>query len=446
MNSAEPKRGREKKTREGAYTGRTIQGRYELGDRIGAGGMGQVYEAVQQPLGRRVVVKMLHDRSLDDPRQRERFEREAITMSRLDHPNIVKVYDFGVDRGIDYIVMEYVEGVTLQGVVERAGALDLEQFTRYAVRILRAVSHAHEQGIIHRDLKPSNIMVALASGRTDVIKVLDFGLVKMADDEDLTQITRNGELVGSAPFLSPERILGKPVDARVDVYALGVIFYYMLSGTLPFTASSPMRLMQKHVKDRPPSLAERIPAGRRLPSALMKLVHQCLEKDPDARPSGVLEILSILRALSRDEEVEALEVLEEMDARPRRRKIEKAWVAGVVAAAVGAVAALVALSIWGPNPGVEQPTEEEVLESDRVTNGSTGHRDHKGSIAVEATPTGAQLYLEGERIGSAPLQIDLSEGEHALEVRAEGHKPKVVPVEIERDRRTRVHVVLEREK
>ena len=446
MNPAEPQTNRGKKTGQGAYSGRTIQGRYELGDRIGAGGMGQVYEAVQQPLGRRVVVKMLHDRSLDDPRQRERFEREAITMSRLDHPNIVKVYDFGVDAGIDYIVMEHVEGGTLQGVVERAGALDLEQFTRYAVRILRAISHAHEQGIIHRDLKPSNIMVALASGRTDVIKVLDFGLVKMTDEEDLTQITRNGELVGSAPFLSPERILGKPVDQRVDVYALGIIFYYMLCATLPFTASSPMRLMQKHVKERPPSLADRIPAGRRLPRSLIKLVHQCLEKDPDARPASVLEILSILRSLSRDEEAEALEVLEEMDARPRQRKIKKAWIAGVVAAAVGAACALIALTLWGPKPrGSETPGQVDP-EVEVGAKGSGGHRDHKGSIAVEATPSGAQLYLGGERIGSAPLQIDLSEGEHALEVRAEGHKPKVVPVEIVRDRRTRVHVVLEREK
>ncbi len=194
--------------------------------------------------------------------------------------------------------------------------------------------------------------------------------------------------------------------------------------------------MQKHVKEPAPRLSQRIPAGRRLPVPLLRLIHQCLEKDPDARPSSVLEILSILRALSRDEEEEASGVLESMGARPRS-KARRTWLVGLVAASVGAGAALTALSIFAPEPSPGRPSVPALEEP-------APEKEHKGSIVVETTPSGAVLYLEGEKAGTAPLQIDLLEGEHSLEVRAEGHKPKVVPVGIERDRRTRVHVVLER--
>ncbi|MEM1350386.1 MAG: serine/threonine-protein kinase, partial [Myxococcota bacterium] len=208
--------------------GASLAGRYEIERCIGRGGMGVVYLASQSTLNREVVVKVLA-RSLSQEREAIiRFQREAFGLSQLQHPNIVTIYDFGRERELAYIVMEYVQGETLSQFIKSHGAMPFEEFARIAAQILDALAEAHSRGIIHRDIKPSNIMLCARHGHSNFVKVLDFGLAKLVHDH--IEVTKKTNLVGSIAFLAPEQILGLEFDQRVDVYALGVLFYYMLTG------------------------------------------------------------------------------------------------------------------------------------------------------------------------------------------------------------------------
>jgi serine/threonine protein kinase len=262
--------------------GRTLAGRYEVKKCIGQGGMGVVYLASQQALERMVVIKVL-SRSLDDDDEASgRFEREALGMSRLDHPNIVSIYDFGHEDGHSYICMEYVDGGTLSRRIKRDGGMSVEAFAHIASQLLKGIGEAHSLGLIHRDIKPSNIMLTERHGQQDYVKILDFGLAKLV--HNARQVTKEQSLVGSTAFLSPEQIMGNDIDQRVDVYALGVLFYYMLTGVKPFTADDDITVLYQHVHHAPPALGEHLPDGRRVPEELADLLYRMLAKDPDDRP------------------------------------------------------------------------------------------------------------------------------------------------------------------
>jgi hypothetical protein len=189
--------------------------------------------------------------------------------------------------------MEYLEGELLSAYATRKGPLSLADFTPIAAQILKAIGYAHEQGLMHRDLKPSNIMLCIRRGRANFVKILDFGMAKLVDDErDIT----SEQIVGTATYLSPEQIRGEPIDARVDVYALGVMFYALLAGRLPFIADNNAALLYKHVHEPPPPLAELLPAGHDIPSGLVALVQRCLAKDVGDRPSDANAVVAALIA------------------------------------------------------------------------------------------------------------------------------------------------------
>jgi len=270
-----------------------IGGRYTIVRLIARGGVGLVYLARQSITNNAVVVKVLAANLVGDAETSARFDREAQRLRGIQHPNIVAMVDYGHAGGSAYLVMEYLEGELLSAYAARQGPLSLADFTPIAAQILKAIGYAHEHGLMHRDLKPSNIMLCNRKGRANYVKILDFGMAKLVDDErDIT----SEQIVGTANYLSPEQIKGEAIDARVDVYAIGVMFYLLLAGRLPFAAENNAALLYKHVHEPPPPLASRLPEGHDIPPGLIALVHRCLAKEPAERPADANAVVAGLVA------------------------------------------------------------------------------------------------------------------------------------------------------
>ncbi|MEZ4472807.1 MAG: serine/threonine-protein kinase [bacterium] len=270
-------------------TGRTLDGRYVLKARIGAGGMGAVYRAEQVSMERTVAVKVISPALITDERVTGRFLREARLCGRIAHARVVSVFDFGrTDDGIHYLVMEHLSGRTLaealaDGPLPPARAVDL------AIQIGEALQAAHGLGIIHRDLKPGNVMLLDTPDGSDAVKVLDFGLARSLEGDD-TPLTQSGTMFGTPTYMSPEVAKGQGCDTRGDLYALGTILYELLSGAPPFTGTNALALAMHHAFQAPPTLPTVVSP------ALTRLVTQLLEKDPDDRPADVAEVRERLLA------------------------------------------------------------------------------------------------------------------------------------------------------
>jgi len=263
--------------------GATIGGRYTIRRLLARGGVGLVYLAQQRDPDREVVVKVLAPNWIDNAEAVARFEREGQRLGAVQHANIVSLYECGHENGVAFLAMEYLVGELLGDYVARKGGrLSVEEFVPIAAQILKGLGYAHSRGLMHRDIKPSNIMLCVRKGRANVVKILDFGMAKLiAGEQDIT----SEQIVGTANFLSPEQIKGEAVDARVDVYALGVLFYGLLGGRMPFDADNNAAILYRHVNDPPRPLAEVLPPGHDVPAGLIELIMQCLAKDPDERPA-----------------------------------------------------------------------------------------------------------------------------------------------------------------
>jgi eukaryotic-like serine/threonine-protein kinase len=268
--------------------GTTFARRYLIERRLGRGGMGVVYQATQIDLNRQVVLKLLAPDWIGDPEALARFEREARGLSSLQHPNIVTIHDFGRVDGRAFIVMEYVSGETLDRFVRRKQRLSLADFVPIAAQVLKGLGEAHSRGIIHRDIKPANIMLCERQGRANYVKILDFGLAKLVSGS--SDITKQNVL-GTPTCLSPEQILGEKIDQRVDVYAVGTLFYFMLAGVMPFVAENDTALLYKHVHEKPQPLAGHLPEDHGVPDGVLDLIGRCLEKSRDKRPRDANEVV-----------------------------------------------------------------------------------------------------------------------------------------------------------
>jgi serine/threonine protein kinase/ketosteroid isomerase-like protein len=276
---------------------RMIGDKYRLDRLLGRGGMGAVYAALHVELERPTAIKLLLPDLISDEQALERFKREARAAARLNHPNVAGTYDFGtLPGGESYIVMELVEGETLSERLAAAGALPFGEAALIARQVADGIESAHEGGIVHRDLKPANIIISRDHRGTALVKVLDFGIAKLRETSttgSLASITTAGSIMGTPRYMSPEQCSDLKVDARSDIYSLGVLFYEMLAGRPPFDAPSAMALALKQIQEPPPPLKEARPG---VPDALERLVMWALAKDPADRPQTAAEFSRALLA------------------------------------------------------------------------------------------------------------------------------------------------------
>jgi len=271
-------------------------GSYKLVSQIGKGGMGEVYRAEHQMLARPAAIKVIRPDLLGSSKEAQvtlsRFRREAEAVAMLRSPHTIDLYDFGMtDEGSFYFVMELLEGLDLESLIDRFGSLPAERAVYLAIQASDSLAEAHRRGMIHRDIKPSNMYACRMGLEVDFVKVLDFGLVKAdrLQNRDLTKLTSPELTTGTPAFMAPEMVEeGKPVDARVDIYAMGCLIYWMLTGHLVFDAVNAVAMMMKHVNDKPapPSMRSEEP----IPPALDTLVMECLAKHPDDRPRDAAEL------------------------------------------------------------------------------------------------------------------------------------------------------------
>jgi len=287
------------KARADSLQGRLIGGKFRIESLLGAGGMGNVYRAEQLSLAKPVAVKILHHDLMTDETVVKRFEREARHASRLDHPNLVRIIDTGRDAetGVLFIAMELLSGRDLGQVIAQDAPLPLHRIVRIMSQVLAALEEAHAQGVIHRDLKPANIMLVDRRGELDLVKVCDFGIAKsnsLQGSQSNSMLTVRGFVCGTPEYMAPEQARGEAVDGRTDLYAAAVILYQLITGQVPFTASSPVGVLSQHL-DRPPP-APRVKRPD-IPRALDLLILRGLEKEPANRPQTATAFRQELEAV-----------------------------------------------------------------------------------------------------------------------------------------------------
>jgi eukaryotic-like serine/threonine-protein kinase len=372
--------------------GTVLSGRYRLESKLGSGGMSTVYLARDITLERWVAAKVMHREMSDQPDQIERFRREARAVAQLSHPNVVSVIDAGEDGGHPYIVFEYVDGETLKQRIERVGPLPVDEATAYAIEIGRGLAAAHSRRLVHRDVKPQNVLID-SEGRA---KVTDFGIARSLEADGLTQ---TGRVLGTTDYVSPEQAMGRGVDARTDIYSLGVLLYEMLTGTVPFTAETVVGVAMKHVNEDMPDVQRRRPE---VSSALAAVVERATAKDPKQRYPDMASCLADLEGALEVEVVrsggahgQATSVL---DTVPKdKRKVlttRRVSAAGVFLVLAATVAALLITALTGKSndsgPASAAPAGAPVnivdAESFDPSPGDGEEHDDELNLAIDGNP------------------------------------------------------------
>lgn len=272
------------------YVGKRLDGRYEIMEIIGVGGMAVVYKAYDNIDHRIVAVKILKDEFITNEDFTRRFKNESRAISVLSHQNIVKVFDVSYGDRLQYIVMEYVDGITLKQYIEQQGTVNIRESIYFVTQILRALQHAHDKGIIHRDIKPQNIML-ISDG---TIKVADFGIARFSHSETRTM---TGQAIGSVHYISPEQAKGTVTDAKTDIYSVGVVLYEMLTGRLPFQSDSAVSVALKQLQEDPVKPREINPS---IPVGLEQIVLRAMQKTPVDRYQSASEMLLDIEAYKKN--------------------------------------------------------------------------------------------------------------------------------------------------
>ncbi|HYQ03595.1 MAG TPA: serine/threonine-protein kinase [Polyangiaceae bacterium] len=321
--------------------GTTIAGRFTILGRLGRGSMGAVYRARQEAMGRDVALKLVRQDRAHDPETKGRFEREARAISALVSPHTVTAFDFGeAQDGSWFLAMEMLEGETVGERLRRVGRLDWFDALRFTRDALHSLAEAHAKGIIHRDLKPDNLFLSrLPSGGgglgSEVCKVLDFGIAKWSRDEDASKIdqleTQAGTVFGTPRYMSPEQAQGSPLDARSDLYSLGVLLYQMLSGRAPFVDDDAVVVMARHIKDPPPRFDTMTPEVK-VPESIEALLWRVLAKSPAERPATAEQMIAELDAA--EISVRALESGPRLTLAGREKRLARSYGVWFVAAGV----------------------------------------------------------------------------------------------------------------
>jgi serine/threonine-protein kinase len=288
------------------WIGKRLADRYQIQSKLGTGGMGVVYLAWHELMERQVAIKMLKAAFIQDELSVKRFQQEAKAASRLKHPNVITLYDFGVTpNGQPYMVMDYLVGYdadhkaeSLSQIIKNLGQVPAERCIHIIAQACDALDHAHRQGVIHRDVKPANIMIVPTEADVNFVKVVDFGVAKLTPlntgGEESQSLTQAGEVCGSPVYMSPEQCLGQSLDARADIYSMGVVLYEALTGKLPLVGKNMVETMSKHMNEAPPSFKESRPDLYLLPR-IEEIVMRAMSKEPHNRQQSMSELAQDLR-------------------------------------------------------------------------------------------------------------------------------------------------------
>jgi serine/threonine protein kinase len=271
--------------------GTILAGNYEIQEVIGHGGMGVVYKARHALMDRIVAIKMLQAQLISDSMSVKRFQQESKSASRISHPNVITVYDFGISpNGQPFIVMDYLQGISLADLIKNEGQIGVERSIKILAQACDALDHAHKQGVIHRDVKPTNFVLINYDEEKDFVKVVDFGVAKLMNaTPDGQRLTQAGEVCGSPVYMSPEQCTGGELDQRSDIYSMGIVVYETLTGKLPILGKTMVDTMSKHISEMPPSFSIARP-DLYIPERLEQVVFKALAKDPNDRHQSMDEL------------------------------------------------------------------------------------------------------------------------------------------------------------
>jgi serine/threonine protein kinase len=364
-------------------------GRYQIVEELGKGSMGVVYRAHDPQIDRLVALKVLrHDRVTSEAFV-QRFLKEAKAIGRLSHPNIVTVYDVGQDQGSIYIAMEFLEGTPLNEVIQEK-RFTLGEIVDLGVQMAEALDYAHQKGIVHRDIKPTNIIMT-PDGRA---KITDFGIARI-EDPQATQQTQAGEILGTPVYMSPEQVMGRPVDGRSDLYSLGVILYELTTQKRPFRGDSIAAIFRAITQDTPAEPATTDPSISR---ELSGFVMRSLNKKPDKRLQTGKAMAEALKACL-------------VERKPKAKHYGLFVVIAFIVLTVGGGLAYY-YTVTKPKP--EQPLESAVESSSPGESPSAVQVARPGVLKVESVPTGAQVFLDGSFHGKTPLTLELPLGKYEV--------------------------------
>jgi serine/threonine-protein kinase len=446
------------------YLGCVIDGRYQVESRLGEGGMGVVYTCKHKLIGKRVAMKVLRADMARDPEVTSRFLNEARAASAIGNPHIIDISDFGrLPDGSTYFVMEYLDGLPLTRIIDPDQPLSVERIVHIGRQLAEGLAAAHHANIVHRDLKPDNIFLVQHGTERDFVKILDFGIAKVSTTEG--RLTRAGQVFGTPHYMSPEQAAGSAVDHRGDIYSLGVIFYEMASGQVPFDAENFLGILTQHMYKAPAPIRKTVPTAKHVTPALEAITLKCLSKRQDQRYQTMDEIVADLDRLEAGQVPEAVADLKNRTdefaipedyfqsgmaghSSPGTVQARKhnwfvyAGVAGLLAAVAIVTAILAQLAQSDDNatarrtnrgradvsaaaiaaaPPTQEPREPQPTPADETT---------VRQVVLATEPLDALVYLDGKNIGSSPVVVDVFEGQRAkLEIRRTGYKTKEVTVD-----------------
>ncbi len=362
--------------------------RYQIVDELGRGSMGVVHRAHDPQIDRLIALKALrHDRVTSEVFV-QRFLKEAKAIGRLSHPNIVTVYDVGRDHGSIYIAMEFLEGTPLNEVIQEK-RLTLEEIVDLGVQLAEALDYAHQKGIVHRDIKPTNIIIT-PDGRA---KITDFGIARI-EDPSATQQTQAGEILGTPVYMSPEQVMGRPVDGRSDLYSLGVILYELSTQKRPFRGNSIAAIFRAITQDTPAAPATTDPSISR---KLSDLVMKSLNKRPDKRLQTGKAMAEALKACL-------------VETKPRAKHHGLLVVIAFIVMSIAGGLAYYFMTKGKPG----QPVESGLESSSRGESPSGMQVAKPGVLKVDSVPAGAQVFIDGSFQGKTPLTLELSLGKYEV--------------------------------
>jgi tRNA A-37 threonylcarbamoyl transferase component Bud32 len=427
------------------YVGSVIDGRYRVETVLGEGGMGIVYRCSHTIIGKKLALKVLRADLARDGEVTERFLNEAKAASAIGNPHIIDISDFGqFPDGSTYFVMEYLTGRALNGIGADGQRMSMDRVLKIARQLGEGLAAAHASGIVHRDLKPDNIFLIQRGADKDFVKILDFGIAKVSTSEG--KLTRAGAVFGTPHYMSPEQAAGTSVDARGDVYSLGIILYELVSGKVPFDADNFMGVLTQHMYKPPTLLAEVTPNAELLPPGLEAIVMKCLAKRPEQRYQSMDEFVAdvdkVLAGIQPTAAREAREALTEPgsyyeDGTPsgtRGSKARWAWVGAGVVVALVAGAAVLTRKPAAPSPSAtsavtapapSKPAEPKVEPVAQATPGPSLRQ-----VLLATEPVAAEIFKGTENLGTSPVSVQVPVGQSVeLTIKASGFKEARVVVD-----------------